>query len=92
MRDGRTASLITLPMRVLEASLYGKAGSLLWSAYLRLSKLSSGSPLAEKFRSGFSMARAMGSRLSFPSQSGKSLNGFQFRTVPRKSAPARFGG
>jgi len=66
MRDGRTASLIILPMRALDASLYGKAGSLLASAYLRLSKLSRWSPLAENFQFGFSRARTIAGRLSSP--------------------------
>ena len=65
-RDGKTALLMTLPIRALEASLYGRAGSLLASASRRLSRLSSQALLVEKFRSGFSRERAIGHRLSSP--------------------------
>src|SRR4029079_8986109 len=57
--DGSTASAIALPMRALAASLYGSAVSLSVIHRLRNSK-PSGSPSAEKFRSGFSRVRAMG--------------------------------
>jgi len=80
MREGRTASVIILPMRTLAASLNASAGSLLLSASLRLSKLSSASPFAEKFRSGLFGARAMEAAFRPPVEDSNSLCNVRFRT------------